>query len=538
MRDFLERRAKHLHAWVQRSDSIPCLDPAPRKRPSLESALVLLAQSRCFCAAEWRAISSVNRAHCRSVGDSQLLGPILALLLQGFSCMQGLADGANSIFVRNDTRIAAVRQRLESLTKADLVAMKQEIQSHMPTRPASCFTVLEIASRLLQPNQKHDDFAVRRLGSDFKTLERVLACGPLQAEKLHPFIRQRFSRQVALKADAIADQASRHDAVGALAEWLQVMSDTLQDNIEVRGIHQAKEAVASHIVPLAKWALRPHGKHRLFSRPTPPPAEALPRPKPASAATPRTQKKEQFAAVAPSGSRPAGPSRRCFGGMPQNALPRSCRPGSGNALPGVAASSNVDVSKAAPAVPALGGRCKIVEPITGCSSASSSCEPPARLGMGAPRALQDWFRDFGHPVQIPEESQAHFQTPGSPGLPPPTVLAAPLEKHKAWGAHSSSSSTASTDEGSPWDWASRQSTSTCASSAAMSTAPSIPCSGWPSPSPEIAKPRQQCEANVPYPQVDRPPDHVRGFDVPILDGAGAELELSSDDEDIFDMGRS
>merc|ERR1740117_1472495 len=129
----------------------------------------------------------------------------------------------------------SVRLRLEGTTKAELAALKSEVQASMPTRPASCRIVLELASQFLQPHEKaHDDFAVRSLGSDSRVMERALLFGPAETEQLHPVMRQRIWKQLVLHDDAIAEQATRNDAAGALAAWLQLMHEALVERPNVR----------------------------------------------------------------------------------------------------------------------------------------------------------------------------------------------------------------------------------------------------------------------------------------------------------------
>merc|ERR1719460_1353706 len=48
------------------------------------------------------------------------------------------------------------------------------------------------------------------------------------------------------------------------------MYESLVEVPKLRGTYKAKEAVLSHILPLAKWTLRPHGKRHLFCRQRPP----------------------------------------------------------------------------------------------------------------------------------------------------------------------------------------------------------------------------------------------------------------------------
>jgi len=181
LQDYLEQRTKQLSSWAERG-SVARLEPEEEcKSANLTSALVPLVTTRLLCAEDWRALSATCPAHCARLGKWEAMRPLLDLLRGGFYTIRGLSDDATVTLQRLDEEMHSVRVRLERVTKAELVALKNEVQSDLLVRPALCRPVLELASHLLQPNEKaHDDFAVRRLGSDLRVADRAIACGPLK----------------------------------------------------------------------------------------------------------------------------------------------------------------------------------------------------------------------------------------------------------------------------------------------------------------------------------------------------------------------
>lgn len=538
LRHYLQQRTEQLYAWASRG-GIASLDPETRKSTNLDAVLIPLVTSRLFCGDEWVALTATCRAHCRSLGKFQALLPVFELQLQGFAEMDGLSDAAALNLQRIDGWNQSVSARLEDVTKTELLALKAEVLSGLQRgRPAACHIVLEIASQFLQPNEKaHDDFAVRRLGSDLRAMERALAYGPAHAEQLHPVLRQRVSKQLGLHADTISEVALCRGAAGALAEWLQVMQAVLVEYPTIRGMHRAKEAVASHIVSLAKWSLRPHGRRRFFGRPAPPPAGALPRPAAPLAPTPPPTGTRNFAAA----------PRRCFGAMvPQNALPHSrgssvsSAVGIGDRLrAAVGTSPPTQGAQGAPTVPTLGGRPKTScqEPAVGTArppplgSAHASSGP----GQGASHALEKWLREFGRPGQLLSQQQLLLQphAKAPPQIPAPEVSTQPplpAETEHIKAKSISSCSTASTEE--------EGNERAAPSSSASST---VGCVGAPSSTlPRLGIVPQAAPAG---PQQVRVPDETPAAAslasltaVIATEGSCGLLELSSDEEDFFDIG--
>jgi len=544
LQHYLEERAKKLHSLAARG-GIASLDPEEaRSRNNLDSVLVPLVTSRLCCAEELRALTVTSRLHCRSLGKFEALAPLFELLLRGFAEMRGLADGASSSLKIVEDWNDSVRARLESLTKAELVALKAEALLDMPTRPAACRVVLEVASQLLQPNEKaHDDFAVRRLANDLRAAERALACGPTQVDQIHPVLRQRVSKQIALHSDAITALAVRDDATGALAEWLQLMHEALVEYPKIRGMYRTKEAVAGHIVSLAKWALRPHGRLRLCGRMVPPPAPPLPQKATAPAIAQVVSAPMQPVAPPTSSRHPAAPNRHYFvPPRPQTALPRSrgaaqpsCAGTGGLSTP----SQPLDGSRGAPTVPALGGRQSIAVEV----AQQLQREPgPAGVGLGAGRAVELWLREFGQPGHRQQQQllPAQHADEACDELPAAAYLAAAAEHSKARRSTNSSCSTASTEEGEGY-MASRSAASSTVGcwSAPCSTfhSPVLPAAQtWPAPTPLAAQPAMALQA-VLSPDVASLAAAASFAATAATEGPCAELELSSDDEDVFEIGR-
>lgn len=524
LQHYLEQRAKQLHSWAARGGIASLELRTHKSRTTLDSVLVPLVTSRLCCGEEWRALSATSRAQCRNLGRFEALIPLFNLLLKGFAEMQGLSDAAASCLQRLDEWNHSVRARLEGVTKAELNALKTEVCNSMPTRPATCRCVLEIASQLLQPNEKaHDDFAVRRLAVDLRAVERALAYGPAQVDQLHPVIRQRVSKCMALHADAISVLTTRDDAAGALAAWLQVTHEALVEYPKIRGMYRAKEAVASHIVSLAKWGLRPHGCRRFFGRPVPPAAAHLPQRgtamplSPSSAyphASTQPQGRQGFEIAPPATSRPAAPSRRCFGVQrPQAAVPRSQASAATGA--GSGPSLMLDSSRAAPLVPTLDGRPKL---FTTTAAASPPALGEAATGLGASRALETWLREFGRPCHVNRQSQVPAVQPAVEAydeLTPAVLLATAAEKKAQRGTISSCStaSTAGEEAGRYCNFASAP----ASSASSVVGIGGAPYSSWPATATSMAAPWAATEWQQP--------------------AQTSLLELSSDDDDVFDLSQ-
>jgi len=574
LQDYLEQRTKQLCSWAAKG-GISNLDPDVRKSANLDSVLARLAASRFFGAQEWRTLTGTCRAHCRTLAKFEALTPVFQLLLQGFAEMRGLSDGAASNLRYIDEWTDSVTARLRSVTRSDLLALKVEVQSALPCRPAACRIVLETASQILQPNEKsHDDFAVRRLGCDMRAIERALACGPLQAEQLHPVLRQNILKKIGLHSADIAAQANREDAAGAIAEWLLVMHEVLDQYPKIRGMYKAKEAVSSHIVPLAKWALRPHGRRRLFGRPPPPQPAELPRtevplaaPRSLSASTASSVQilRPGLEITAPASSKkPAAPARRCFqpqAPSPQNALPRSRGSSASGASAGVTPTCMLDGARVVPTVPSLGARHShgaratqtaapsnayldfvTAPPLAMLPTAEAAATNPplavgeaaAGTGQGASRAMHLWLQQFGRP-----EQQLSAQLAGE--APNDAGLLAASDKSKAWrGDAPSSCSTASTeDEWHPERGSRHYTLASWPSSSASSTvgdrvAPTVEKTVAPSLAAAASTVAEGCEYLWQPPRRESLEAAVSFAAATVTEGQCGLLELS-DDESVFEI---
>lgn len=274
--DFLEERARQLAIWASKR-RVACLLPDEDIAVSLNSVLVQLLSSRVCCAQECRALVVVSRESCRSLGQLDVMSPLFDLVVRGFEEIRFLADSATSCMQALDDGSESAMVRLQSVTKAELISLRIAANSSHPARPFVGQPALEMASQILQPSQKiHDHFAVRRLVADLRVAERAILFSPMHTLHLQLAHRQRILKHFATHSDAISALAHKQDALGAIAEWLLVVNQSLCDLDKIRETHKIKQAITSHIVPLARWALRPHGRLSLFNRPKPPPSLTLP----------------------------------------------------------------------------------------------------------------------------------------------------------------------------------------------------------------------------------------------------------------------
>lgn len=285
LQEYLERRAHRLLIWAERASVAALEPPNPRQ---VTAAVPALVASRFCCAADLRALVVGSRACCRTLGRLEVLAPLLRLLLHGFEQIRFLTEEVTYSVVQLEEVDKSARSRLSFVTKAELGAMKLQAQAATGVAyrgapsglPAELSRgVLELASMLLQPNEKaHDNFAMLRLASDSRVMDKAAA---FRLERLNAVQRQRFLKLAALRAKLLttASAVAEHSdaaAIGALAQWLQAEEVCMHENLRIYGAHKAKEAVVMHIIPLATWALRPHIHQGSLGRSAPPPPEPLP----------------------------------------------------------------------------------------------------------------------------------------------------------------------------------------------------------------------------------------------------------------------
>jgi len=513
LQSFLEERARQIAVWANKC-RVACVIPEDDIPTSVNSILVQLVSSRVCNAQECIALVAVNRSSCRSLGKFDALAPLFDLISKGFAEIQFLSDNAASCWRLLDACSDCAKFRLHNVTKADLVNLRVTVNSATPARPFEGQLVLEIASQILQPTQKiHDCFAVRRLVADLRVAERAALFGPWQSQQLQVAHRQRIRKQFATHSEAISAFARKADALGALAAWLQVVNQSLCDLAKIRETYRVMQAVSSHIVPMAKWALRPHGRHHLFGRPKPPEPFALPPPmlpQNASVSFSSIASDKRDKASAPRSYSPKAPASR-----PQSARSR-LRNKVAEARDGVfrqnlndewnKAPTSHDVMEA-PVIQELGtAEMARQEPI---ARKSPSLNPDEALGpgLGATRRLELWLREHGgharlhHPASVGDIRQV-----------PATSLLPDKGKH----GPTSTCSTASTEAEIYSEHQPRVSYSSASSSVGTSSAP---CSTFPSPA-------------VPF----APEVSVSSGVAAFTESPCALLELSSDEEDIFDLG--
>jgi len=267
---YLQQRALRVLAWAERFGVAPLeLDHNAQSAVSSSAPLPPLAASRLLGAGELRGLSAASRGHCRGLGKFEVLIPMLRLVVYGFEEIYGLTEAAMERLSEMDRRSEVARAELSSLTKAQLTSLRTEMMhAAAPGRPPPCRPVLEAASLLLQPGQKaHDDFALQRLVADGNF---VIKASSFRPDDMRQVQRQRLLKLMTLHSATVASTASRSDAAGALAQWLLAVRMRLDEAPQICGMYCAREAVLAHIVPLAKWVLRPH-RRPLLARPVPPP---------------------------------------------------------------------------------------------------------------------------------------------------------------------------------------------------------------------------------------------------------------------------
>jgi hypothetical protein len=437
LQDYFEKRAHQLRSWAAKYHVASLWED--QGRITLNSVLVLLVSSRTCSAQEYVALTATCRDNCRSMGKLEVLVPLCELLLIGFAEVRGLTDGAASSLKGLDACSESAKLRLESLTKVDLNTLKAAaankgsyrselldlpramVQCALPMRPFVGRPVLEMASQVLQPNEKaHDDFAIHRLASDPHLAELASGFGVPQSQQLQLAHRQRFLKHMSCHTDVVQHLASSgSDAIGALAEWLQSVQAALIEVPKICGTYRAKEAILSHIVPLAKWTLRPHGQRALFGRPVPPKLlEAVPAAAPATvqratASSPRLSQSAHHREIVPPTSRAPAFHRT----VPQHQRGEQVKRCSSTP-------NSIDASGKVTDVPRQGGQKSSRQsssPQNIPVAAAALSESPS-VGMGALRAIDLWLREHGLPDQqqlMPPRlaSKPKEEAPGT-GVPP------------------------------------------------------------------------------------------------------------------------
>eukprot|EP00927_Polykrikos_kofoidii_P044533 TRINITY_DN38470_c0_g1_i1.p1 TRINITY_DN38470_c0_g1~~TRINITY_DN38470_c0_g1_i1.p1 ORF type:complete len:641 (-),score=113.92 TRINITY_DN38470_c0_g1_i1:207-2129(-) len=256
----------------------------------LSSVLVPLTVARVFCASEFEALSVVSKDFCRTMGRAEVLIPLLRLALQGFEESRNLSTFADARLSCMEAMMDAARERLRSLTKADFHALK--VATNQQVQPVArpkivdgqsqipVLQVMELASFLLQPGEKaHDGFAMQKLArAPFSAKTCAFRC-----EEMHGVRQKKFAKQLDPQREVLAKAASEKardgtaiEAVGALSEWLLTIRDIIEERPELCELQLIKEAIIAHVLPLARWAVRPH-QRPLLARPAPPPQATTPK---------------------------------------------------------------------------------------------------------------------------------------------------------------------------------------------------------------------------------------------------------------------
>jgi hypothetical protein len=183
---------------------------------------------------------------------------VLRVLLAGFAEIRGLANAAVERLSNTEAIVDNARLRLKETTRAQIQALKQELQAaapHHQWKPAQCYIALEGVSTLIQPDEKaQDEFAVTKLFSSGQLIERTVNFLPEQMTLLH---RQKLWQFMKRNREALDRVRARGDAASAFVQWLDAIAFVTEELPKVIGLYRAKEAVQAHIVPLAQWAMRP-----------------------------------------------------------------------------------------------------------------------------------------------------------------------------------------------------------------------------------------------------------------------------------------
>jgi len=355
-RDALEVRARGLLRWIDGCAVAAFPHSAP---PGLESALPCLLDSRLLSGFDLQSLTVVTRSSCRTLGSIDVLRPLLCLVLHGLTEVRHMVRAADECLGRGEAVATYARQRLTRLTKPQLSELRVEQAAALPVRPARYEKVLELASMLLQPNEKaHDSFALNNLARDAHLVERAVSFRP---ERMNRVQQQRFQKLINKQRELFEVLRCHQNAGGALAEWLLSVGVELDERANVCSIHCVKEAVIPHITALAHWVLRPH-QGQLLGRPVPPPVLAgvdLPQPpafnraailqtpavhgqpsrRPQAPTTPRTRR-EIFALAG--ATRPKSHAE-CYPGMPALLLSTSERGASAASSDAISARSSARV---------------------------------------------------------------------------------------------------------------------------------------------------------------------------------------------------
>mmetsp|Transcript_19724 Transcript_19724/g.35727 ORF Transcript_19724/g.35727 Transcript_19724/m.35727 type:complete len:476 (+) Transcript_19724:67-1494(+) len=248
--DKIELQARSVLQWMQ-SNAVVALLPRGDMRRSVQM-LAPLACSRLAAARDLMSFSQVSRAHCRTLGQKEVVLPILNAVVRGFEQARRLADSAVQSIEHVSTEAAMAVERLCTLSRMQLNDLRLEATTK---RARPCQQILLLASTLLQPMEKaQDDFAVQRLVTEGRLVDMATAFRP---DLLHPTRRSRYLKAEAPCRSLLEATAVECTALGAVAQWLQAVRLQLEEHSMVATSYFQKEATLASIVPLARWVLRP-----------------------------------------------------------------------------------------------------------------------------------------------------------------------------------------------------------------------------------------------------------------------------------------
>mmetsp|Transcript_55446 Transcript_55446/g.124656 ORF Transcript_55446/g.124656 Transcript_55446/m.124656 type:complete len:457 (-) Transcript_55446:47-1417(-) len=248
--DKIELQARSALQWMQ-SNTVAALLPVADMRRSLQM-LAPLACSRNLASKDLMSLSQASRGHCRTLGQKEVVLPILTIIVDGFEQARRLAHASVLSIDKVAGEADMAHERLATLSRAQLNDLRLEATTR---RVQSCQQILLLASTLLQPMEKaQDTFAVQRLVTEGRLVDMATAFRP---DLLHPTRRNRYLKAEAPWRSLLEATAVECTALGAVAQWLQAVRLQLEEHSVVATSYFQKEATVASIVPLARWVLRP-----------------------------------------------------------------------------------------------------------------------------------------------------------------------------------------------------------------------------------------------------------------------------------------
>lgn len=274
--EYFECRARLLLRWAADAGTTRFAGSAWQTADAMPAVAAPLATSRFLCAAELRALVAASSRHCRVLGSFEVLLPLLKYVVRSFDNINFLADRSATQLEQISTTAQFVRERLLSVPKAQMVALKQELYH---TTSSQCRAVLEAAAVLLDPvgNGRETHFSsAQLLAAEGRITERAAA---FQPGRTHSAQAGRYLQVITTNHAEILRARTRDDAVGVLADWLVAVCTEFELRMDIPAMQLARQTISAYAVPLSAWVVRPHLRP-ILGRPVPPVDPVAPPPRP------------------------------------------------------------------------------------------------------------------------------------------------------------------------------------------------------------------------------------------------------------------